>query len=138
MTSILEACKIIHVLEVGTSEIFHPSNFPPLRRASNFMKICYVSFILMIARKVDNSFTVVIARQTSHDAVQYELSWYLMVIRNPSFTIWHGAIAIMPTKKWSQRPSKYKSKPPRHLQCAYKLNLNRIVREVDAAKVNNG
>ena len=107
---------MIDVLEVGTFENFHPSNFPPLSRASNFMQTYHTGFFLMIVRNVDNSITVVFAAQTSHDAVQYKLAWYLMVIQNPHFTIWHGAIAIMPTKKRSQRPSKYyKAKPPKHL-----------------------
>jgi hypothetical protein len=35
--SILEAWVTINALEVGTSEILHISNFPPLSRATNFM-----------------------------------------------------------------------------------------------------
>ena len=36
-TGILEAAVLLNALDVGTSEILHISNFPPLSRATNFM-----------------------------------------------------------------------------------------------------
>ena len=55
MKSILEACKMMYVVEAGSSEVLHPSNFPPLSQASNFMATYNAILFLLSSRNVDHS-----------------------------------------------------------------------------------
>ena len=48
---------MIDALEVGTfpSDILHPTNFPPLSRASNFMATYLAVLFSMSARNIDSA-----------------------------------------------------------------------------------